>query len=103
MKASNFRFIAQSDDAFMPLLKKMYDPPISLYWKGEYNVDRPCIFIVGTRRATLYGHSIARKFAYALSQLGFCIVAVWHVVLIRQRTKARLKQTVKLLRCKAAD
>ncbi len=75
MKASNIRFIAQSDDAFPPLLKEMYDPPIGLYWKGEYNIDRPCIAIVGTRRATLYGHSIARKFAFALSQLGFCIVS----------------------------
>ena len=34
MKASNIRFIAQSDDAFPPLLKEMYDPPIGLYWKG---------------------------------------------------------------------
>ena len=75
MKASNIRFIAQSDDAFPLLLKEMYDPPISLYWKGEYNIDRPCIAIVGSRRATLYGHSIARKFASALSQLGFCIVS----------------------------
>ena len=75
MKASNIRFIAQSDDAFPPLLKEMYDPPIGLYWKGEYNIDRPCIAIVGSRRATLYGHSIARKFASALSQLGFCIVS----------------------------
>ena len=75
MKASNIRFIAQSDDAFPPLLEEMYDPPIGLYWKGEYNIDRPCIAIVGTRRATLYGHNIARKFAFALSQLGFCIVS----------------------------
>ena len=75
MKASNIRFIAQSEDAFPPLLKEMYDPPISLYWKGEYNIDRPCIAIVGSRRATLYGHSIARKFASVLSQLGFCIVS----------------------------
>ena len=75
MKASNIRFIAQSEDAFPPLLKEMYDPPISLYWKGEYNIDRPCIAIVGSRRATLYGHSIARKFASAFSKLGFCIVS----------------------------
>ena len=75
MKASSMRFIAQTDDAFPPMLQEMYDPPIGLYWKGEYNIDRPCIAIVGTRRATLYGHSVARKFASELSQLGFCIVS----------------------------
>ena len=75
MKASNIRFISQTDDAFPPMLQEMYDPPIGLYWKGEYNIDRPCIAIVGTRRATLYGHSVARKFASELSQLGFCIVS----------------------------
>ena len=75
MKASGMRFIAQTDEAFPPMLQEMYDPPIGLYWKGEYNIDRPCIAIVGTRRATLYGHSVARKFASELSQLGFCIVS----------------------------
>ena len=31
MKASNIRFIAQSDDTFPPLLKEIYDPHIGLY------------------------------------------------------------------------
>lgn len=75
MKASGMRFIAQTDPAFPPMLQAMYDPPIGLYWKGEYNIDRPCVAIVGTRRATLYGHSVARKFAAELSRLGFCIVS----------------------------
>ncbi|MGZ0654008.1 DNA-processing protein DprA [Coraliomargarita sp. W4R53] len=75
MKASGMRFLAQTDSNFPPMLQEMYDPPIGLYWKGEYNVDRPCIAIVGTRRATLYGHSVARKFAAELSRLGFCIVS----------------------------
>ena len=75
MKASGMRFIAQTDEAFPPMLRETFDPPIGLYWKGQYNVDRPCIAIVGTRRATLYGHSVARKFAAELSRLGFCIVS----------------------------
>ncbi|WPJ94970.1 DNA-processing protein DprA [Coraliomargarita algicola] len=75
MKASGIRFLAQTDSSFPPMLKEMYDPPIGLYWKGEYNVDRPCVAIVGTRRATLYGLNIARKFAAELARLGFCIVS----------------------------
>jgi len=75
MKTSGTRFIAQTDEAFPSMLQEMYDPPIGLYWKGEYNIDRPCVAIVGTRRATLYGHSVARKFASELARLGFCIVS----------------------------
>jgi DNA processing protein len=75
MKASGIRFIAQTDTHFPPMLQETYDPPIGLYWKGGYNVDRPCIAIVGTRRATLYGLSVAKKFAGELARLGFCIVS----------------------------
>ncbi|MFT5836553.1 MAG: DNA processing protein [Candidatus Azotimanducaceae bacterium] len=75
MKASGMRFIAQTDEAFPPMLQETFDPPIGLYWKGKYNVDRPCIAIVGTRRATLYGLSVAKRFASELARLGFCIVS----------------------------
>jgi DNA processing protein len=75
MKTAGLRFLAQTDAAFPPMLQEMYDPPIGLYWKGKYNVDRPCVAIVGTRRATLYGLGVARRFAAELSRLGFCIVS----------------------------
>jgi DNA processing protein len=75
MKASGMRFIAQTDEPFPPMLRETYDPPIGLYWKGEYNVDRPCVAIVGTRKGTLYGLGIAKRFASELARLGFCIVS----------------------------
>lgn len=75
MKASGIRFLAQTDDAFPPMLRETYDPPIGLYWKGDYNVDRPCVALVGTRRSTLYGQGVTRRFAAELARLGFCIVS----------------------------
>ena len=75
MKAAEIRFLAQTDESFPPMLQETFDPPIGLYWKGRYNVDRPCVAIVGTRQATLYGLSVARKFAGELARLGFCIVS----------------------------
>ena len=75
MAKKGTRFLTQEDEAFPPLLRETYDPPIGLYWQGDYTVDRPCIAIVGTRRATLYGRSVAKKFAAELSRLGFCIVS----------------------------
>lgn len=75
MKASGIRFLAQTDESFPPILRETYDPPIGLYWKGQYNVDRPCVAIVGTRRGTLYGLGVAKRFASELARLGFCIVS----------------------------
>ncbi|MFP4203501.1 MAG: DNA-processing protein DprA [Opitutales bacterium] len=75
MEKSGTRFLLQRDEAFPEMLLETYDPPIGLYWQGEYVIDRPCFAIVGTRRATLYGRSVAKKFAAELSRLGFCIVS----------------------------
>ena len=75
MKARGVRFIARTDTNFPSMLLETFDPPTGLYWEGEYNVDRPCIAIVGSRRSTLYGQNVAKKFATELSRLGFCIVS----------------------------
>jgi DNA processing protein len=75
MALSNTRFIVQEDAEFPPLLKEIYDAPIGLYWQGDYVVDRPCVAIVGTRRATLYGRAVAKRFASELARMGFCIVS----------------------------
>ncbi len=69
------QFITQKDSEYPEILREIYDPPIGLYWQGAYRVDRPCIAIVGTRRATLYGRSVAKKFASELARLGFCVVS----------------------------
>lgn len=75
MATKGVRFLSQHDVAFPELLRETYDPPIGLYWQGDYSIDRPCVAIVGTRRATLYGRSVAKKFAAELARLGFCIVS----------------------------
>ncbi len=75
LAAKGTRFITQRCEDFPEMLRETYDPPIGLYWQGEYTVDRPCVAIVGTRKATLYGLSVARKFGAELAKLGFCIVS----------------------------
>ena len=68
-------FITQEDSTYPEMLREIYDPPTGLYWQGAYRMDRPCIAIVSTRRATLYGRSVTKKFASELARLGFCIVS----------------------------
>ena len=80
MERSGIQFIDRFAENYPRFLAEIYDSPIGLYWKGNYFVDRPCIAIVGTRQATLYGRSIMKKFAQRLAQLGYCIVrdGSWH-------------------------
>ena len=75
MRRTGTRFFIQQDEKYPKLLLQAYDPPIGLYWQGDYIVDRPCVAIVGTRRSTLYGRRVTTQFASELARLGFCIVS----------------------------
>lgn len=68
-------FITSRDEGYPKMLKEIHDPPIGLYRKGGYLFDRPCIAIVGSRRTTLYGQSVAKKLGAELAQMGFCVVS----------------------------
>ena len=75
MEKSGIRFVVTAADAYPPMLKEIYDPPIGLYWKGDYVLDRPTVAIVGSRKTTLYGRHVARKLGRELARCGFCVVS----------------------------
>ncbi len=68
-------FLTARDEGYPAMLKEIHDPPIGLYRKGGYLFEQPCIAIVGSRRTTLYGQSIAKKLGAELARLGFCVVS----------------------------
>jgi DNA processing protein len=68
-------FITTRDDAYPKLLRQIHDPPIGLYRKGAYAFEHPGIAIVGSRRTTLYGQSVAKKLGTELAERGFCVVS----------------------------
>ncbi len=68
--------LIQSDDAYPPLLREIYDPPIVLYVKGALLPrDRNAIAMVGSRRTTHYGQESARRLAYQLAYCGVTVVS----------------------------
>jgi DNA processing protein len=75
MATSGIRFVDRRQPEYPASLAELYDPPIGLYWKGEYVPDRPSVAIVGTRRATLYGRKVAKRFGAELARAGFCVVS----------------------------
>jgi DNA processing protein len=75
MERSGVTFLIPSDPGYPRLLCEIHDPPVGLYRKGDYAFDGPCIAIVGSRRATAYGQSVARRLGAELGQRGFCVVS----------------------------
>lgn len=75
MAQARVAFITTRDPGYPQLLKEINDPPIGLYRRGGYDFAQPCIAIVGSRRTTLYGQSVARKLGAELARLGFCVVS----------------------------
>lgn len=68
--------IAITDPEYPKNLLNIYDPPENLYIKGSFlSQDSKSIAIVGTRKPTHYGLSVAKKLAYELASLGITIVS----------------------------
>ena len=75
MAAAQAAFVTPTEAGYPRLLREISDPPIGLYRKGTYEFGQPCIAIVGSRRTTLYGQSVAKKLGAELARLGFCVVS----------------------------
>jgi DNA processing protein len=64
-------------DDYPDLLKRIYDPPILLYYRGNYEKEKlvDCIGIVGTRTPTDYGKRMSEMFAAELSSIGIAVIS----------------------------
>lgn len=69
------RTISFEDREYPQVLKKIANPPKSLFIKGKLYPKEKCFAIVGTRKCTGYGKEIAKELAYDLAQAGFTIVS----------------------------
>jgi len=65
------------DDAAYPSrLRTIYDPPSPLYVRGEIApAEAPAVAIVGARRPTLYGSTVAHQLACDLAAAGVTVVS----------------------------
>ena len=65
-----------NDKKYPQILKQIYDPPISLYIKGNVEIlNGKNIAIVGCRNSSKYGEEAAKYFAYNLSTKGINIIS----------------------------
>ena len=73
----NIRICAYHDAAYPKRLKNIADPPVVLYYKGNLpDFDgNPVISVVGTRKASAYGMTVARRMGYQIARCGAIVVS----------------------------
>jgi DNA processing protein len=72
---ANTRIVSREDADYPSLLASLPDAPIVLYVRGQLPEGRVRVALVGSRRATAYGRSVARGLAGNLAGLGVEVVS----------------------------
>lgn len=76
MLKNSIDIISFYDKEYPSVLKQIYDPPISLYCKGNKTIlNKQSIGIVGCREVTEYGKGAAKYFAYNLAKQNINIIS----------------------------
>lgn len=73
----NIRILTFGDKEYPTRLKNISDPPLVLYYKGTLPdfEKRPVIGVVGTRKASLYGMTAAKRLGYQIGKCGGLVVS----------------------------
>jgi len=75
-KKLGVKIITAASEDYPKPLRRIFDPPLLLYVKGELKEeDALAMAIVGSRRASYYGKNQAERLAGSLAKMGFTIVS----------------------------
>lgn len=70
------RLIALDSEDYPPLLKQIPDAPLVLYVRGDAKIlSKYAVAMVGTRRPSAYGSSVAHRLAHDLAQRQLVVVS----------------------------
>ena len=68
--------ITLHDARYPAALRDLSDPPDPLWFRGDLALlERPCVAIVGTRRATAYAERVAHELGRSLARAGACVIS----------------------------
>ncbi len=73
----NLQILTFQDAAYPQRLKNITDPPLVLYYKGrlpDFDAN-PLIGVVGTRKASIYGLTAAKRMGYQIAKCGGIVVS----------------------------
>lgn len=76
MRKNNIDLIHMYENSYPQQLKEIYDPPISLFIKGDKDIlNSNAIGIVGCRDCTEYGKKAAQYFSYNLARENINVIS----------------------------
>ena len=76
MKLNNIKELNIFDDKYPENLKNIYDPPITLFYKGNIDLLKTkCVSVVGSRNATKYGLDTSFKIGKDCAISNFTVVS----------------------------
>jgi len=76
LERKGIRALTRLEDDYPPALSAVYDPPPTLYVRGDCPLDgERMLAVVGSRRCTLDGQRAAREFARGLAENGVTVVS----------------------------
>ena len=69
--------ILLDDGVYPALLREIFDPPLTLYVKGNWAacLEAPCVGVVGSRQCSTYGRNAAESLSRELAARGVTIVS----------------------------
>ncbi len=74
-QTENIKSINIEDENYPALLKKIANPPKTLYYKGILKKEEPCFAIVGTRRCSSYGRQVTFDITKKIAQSGLIVTS----------------------------
>lgn len=76
VEALRHSVIAWGDSDYPALLREIIDPPLAVHTAGNRDLlSRPCVAVVGSRRASPYGVNAARRISADLVRAGVVVVS----------------------------
>jgi len=75
LKRLEMAFLTPADSAYPAALLDIYDPPSTIFVKGTLDLSSTAIAIVGARRCTGYGRTVAEDMAADLASAGVTVVS----------------------------
>ena len=75
IKNQDINIISIENERYPELLSHIQHPPYIIYQKGNMDLSKPCIAIVGSRKCSEYGYRMAYDIASELSKRGVTIVS----------------------------
>ena len=75
-KSRSIEWVSWKEEAYPPLLREIYDPPVGLYYRGQLpDPEKPVLGMIGTRKPSFESSSFAHTLSRDVGAMGIPVVS----------------------------